>query len=73
MSFFDLLQEHPATELLQRFEQVETQDIDRALTRPKLSIDDFLCLLSPKISDSQLETLAGIAHRITSQRFHVGW
>jgi 2-iminoacetate synthase len=69
VSFFDLLQQHPAAELLQRFEQVENQDIDRALMQPKLSIDDFLCLLSPKISDNQLETLAGIAHRITSQRF----
>ncbi len=69
MSFFDLLQQHPAAELQKRFDQVVPKDIDRALTGSKLSLDDFLCLLSPKISDTQLETLAGIAHRITSQRF----
>lgn len=69
MSFFDILQQHPVAVLQQRLEQIERIDIDRALTRTNLSMDDFLCLLSPKISDNQLESLAGLAHRITSQRF----
>jgi 2-iminoacetate synthase len=69
VSFYQLLQQHPAADLQKRLERVELLDIDRALTREKLSIDDFLCLLSPKINDAQLETLAGLAHRSTSQRF----
>lgn len=69
MGFYDLLQQYPAAALQHRLDRVEPQDIDRALTTSRLSIDDFLCLLSPDISDAQLETLAGLAHRITSQRF----
>ncbi len=69
MSFYQLLEQHPANELHRRLAEVSTGDIDRALTRPQLSLDDFLCLLSPTISDSQLESLAARAHRITSQRF----
>ncbi len=69
MSFYDLLQQYPATEIQRRLEQVESRDIDRVLTNSRLTITDFLCLLSPEISDAQLETLANRAHRITSQRF----
>lgn len=69
MSFYDLLQQYPAADIQTRLDQVTPSDIDRALSRPKLSTDDFLTLLSPIINDTQLETLAGLAHRITSQRF----
>ncbi len=69
MSFYDLLQKYPAVDIQARLDQVKPEEIDRALARGKLSIDDFLCLLSPEISDQQLELLASQAHRITSQRF----
>lgn len=69
MSFFSLLQEHPAEDIRQRLAQIGSAEIDRALKRVKLSMDDFLCLLSPQISDRQLESLAAKAHQITSQRF----
>lgn len=69
MSFYNFMQQYPASDLKRRLAAISPADIDRALTQTKLSMDDFICLLSPKISDAQLETLAGIAHRITSQRF----
>lgn len=69
MSFYDLLQQYPPERLHQRLDQLPNGAIDRALNRPKLTPDDFLCLLSPQLSDSQLEALAARAHRLTSQRF----
>ncbi|WP_020675999.1 2-iminoacetate synthase ThiH [Geopsychrobacter electrodiphilus] len=69
MSFYTLLQQYPASDLKKRLYEISPEDIDRALSQQKLSVADFICLLSPKINNDQLETLAGIAHRITSQRF----
>lgn len=54
---------------MERCEQFTARDIDRALSCADLNLDDFLCLLSPQITDNQLETLANRAHRLTSQRF----
>jgi 2-iminoacetate synthase len=69
VSFYNLLQQYPAAGLKNRLDEISSADIDRALSQSKLSVDDFICLLSPKISPEQLETLAATAHRITSQRF----
>jgi len=69
LSFFDVLQQYPAADLVARVDRVEDADIERALSRTRPSIDDYLCLLSPRISDVQLETMAGLAHRVTMQRF----
>jgi 2-iminoacetate synthase len=69
MGFYNLLQQYPAADLHQRLSEINSGDIDRALTQAKLSTDDFLALLSPEINDGQLETLALKAHRLTSQRF----
>lgn len=69
MSFYQTLQKYPAADLLQRLAEIKPADIDRALTRTKPSIDDYLCLLSPTMDDTQLESLASRAQQITRQRF----
>jgi 2-iminoacetate synthase len=69
MSFLQQLQQYPQAELRERILTTSSPQIDQALRRPRLSMEDFACLLSPQISDAQLEQLAGEAHRITSRRF----
>jgi 2-iminoacetate synthase len=69
MSFLEQLQQYPQAELRERIMNATAQQIDQALRRPRLSLEDFACLLSPQISDAQLELMAGQAHRITRQRF----
>ena len=69
MSFLQQLQQYPQAELRERILSATTQQIDQALCRPRLTMEDFACLLSPQISDAQLEQMASEAHRITSQRF----
>lgn len=69
MSFYQLLQKYPLSKLQEHWDNARANDIDRALSVAKLSMMDFLYLLSPAISDSQLETLAHRAHQLTCQRF----
>lgn len=69
MSFLAQLQQYPQAQLRERILSATTQQIDQALRRPRLTTDNFACLLSPQISDAQLELLASQAQRITRQRF----
>jgi len=69
VSFYNLLQQYPAPELRERLEQTTSQEIDHALAKATISINDFISLLSPTMSAEQLELLAVRAHRMTSQRF----
>ena len=70
MQSFQLqLDQFPQDQLQQRILGATAQQIDQALRRPRLNMNDFSCLLSPGITDGQLETLATRAHQITRQRF----
>ncbi len=69
MSFLQELQQYPQTQLRERILATTPAQIDQALRRPRLSPEDFASLLSPQVSDDQLEEMASQAHRITSQRF----
>jgi len=69
MSFKHQLELYPQHDVLQKIAASTTKQIDQALRQPRLSIDNFLSLLSPSISDNQLENMAQQANRITRQRF----
>jgi len=69
MSFQQQLEHYPQTEIRQKIATTTPEQIERALQQQRLSIDDFSRLLSPNITDSQLELMAERAHRITKQRF----
>ncbi len=69
MSFQQQLDRHPQSAVLQKIETATRQQIDRALQCHSLDSNDFAYLLSPNITDSQLEVLARRANQITRQRF----
>ena len=69
MSFQQQLALYPEADILQRITATTKDDIDRALRQPRLSVDNFIHLLSPDISDKQLENMAQQANRLTRQRF----
>ena len=69
MSFQQQLQLYPQDEIIREIITTTPQQIDRALQQQRVTIDDFATLLSPEITDTQLEQLAQCAHRITKQRF----
>lgn len=69
MTFLEQLEVFPQQELRQQILAASPHQIDQALRKPKLHMADFASLLSPSISDAQLERLANQAHCITSQRF----
>ena len=69
MSFKQQLALYPQAEVVEKITATTASQIDGALRQPRLSCDNFLHLLSPNISDAQLENMAQQAHRITRQRF----
>lgn len=69
MSFLQQLKQYPQAEIREQIAAATPQQIEQALRRPRLSIEDFACLLSPNLSGSQLEQMAARSHRITQQRF----
>ncbi|PLX91087.1 MAG: 2-iminoacetate synthase ThiH [Desulfuromonas sp.] len=69
MSFLEQLNSYPARELKDRIESIQQSQIDAALKSSRIGIEEFICLLSPRMDDTQLETLAASAHRLTTQRF----
>lgn len=69
MSFFEQLQAYPEAELKERILATTSAQIDRALQGPRLRIEDFAALLSPAISNDQLEEMAQKANQLTRQRF----
>ena len=69
MSFQQQLDLYPQAEIENKIATTTPEQIDIALRQQRLSIDNFLRLLSPNITDSQLELMANRAHKITKQRF----
>ncbi len=69
MDFYHQLTSFPQAELSKRIRSASPDQIDKALNRNKITLEDFTSLLCPAISDTQLETLAVKAHRLTRQRF----
>ena len=69
MSFQSQLDLYPKDKITEKIARTSPADIDRVLQRQRLSIDDFAHLLSPNITDEQLELMANRAHQITKQRF----
>ncbi len=69
MGFKQQLEQYPKTETEEKIAGTTPEQIERALHRERLNISDFLRLLSPQITDAQLERMAQRAHRITCQRF----
>ena len=69
MSFQQQLDLYPQTEIEKKIATTTPEQIDIALRQQRLSIDNFSRLLSPNITDSQLEMMASRAHKITKQRF----
>ena len=69
MSFQQQIKDYPQAKIQQLIATTTPKQIDQALQQQRLSIDDFSRLLSPNITDDQLEVMAARAHRITKQRF----
>lgn len=69
MSFRTQLKLYPQAEVQNRIESALPVQIDRALQRQRISLEDFTFLLSPNITDTQLEQMARQAQKITRQRF----
>jgi 2-iminoacetate synthase len=69
MNFFHQLQAYPQTDVLSWINDASQARIDRALCQARLGLEDFATLLSPAISDDQLETLARRSQQLTRQRF----
>lgn len=69
MSFQQQLDSYPLNQIHDKIATTTPAQIDIALKQQRLSIDDFSRLLSPNITDTQLEQMAERAHRVTQQRF----
>lgn len=69
MSFQQQLEPYPQRTILPLITEATPQRIEQALQRPRMTMEDFASLLSPQLSDDQLERMAVRAHNITSQRF----
>jgi len=69
MSFEQQLQNYPQAEVRTQVLNATPQRIDQALRHARLTLEDFAALLSPQLTDGQLELMANRAHQMTKQRF----
>ncbi|PLX97910.1 MAG: 2-iminoacetate synthase ThiH [Desulfuromonas sp.] len=69
MSFLEQIRQYPKADVKELILGSTTAHIDAALARQRPRIEDFAALISPNMSDEQLECLAGRAQQITRQRF----
>lgn len=69
MTFEQQLQQYPQAEVRAQVLNATPERIDQVLRRPRLNMEDFASLLSPQLTDDQLEMMAVRAHKITKQRF----
>ena len=69
MTFYDQLSNYSRDQVQLRINQTTPEQIDKSLTKQHLSVDDFIHLIAPQISDEQLERMAQRSYRITRQRF----
>ncbi|NPA24756.1 MAG: 2-iminoacetate synthase ThiH [Deltaproteobacteria bacterium] len=67
--FREVLSRFPPQRIKELVAAATPERIERALSREQLTLEDFGALVSPRISDSQLELLARRAHRLTCRRF----
>ncbi len=68
MSFFDDIQKYPLADVQRQINSSTDADVQRALSREKITVDDFAALLSPAALP-HLEKMAQKAHRQTLKRF----
>ncbi len=66
--FYDELKKYDWNETTARIAAKTAADVERALVREHLDIDDFMALISPAAS-SYLEPMAQLAHKYTLERF----
>ena len=69
MNFYHQLQAYPQVDVERWIHEASPARIDRALRQARLGLEDFAALLSPAISDEQLETLAQRSQQLTRRRF----
>lgn len=68
MSFYDVIRAYDWDETAREIGSRTVSDVERALSVRRLSLDDFMSLLSPA-AEPYLEEMAQGAHRLTQQRF----
>ena len=68
MSFADIINQYDPQQLLAEIDNKTSQDVERALSVDRPTLEDFKALLSPA-AENHLEAIAAKAHRITQQRF----
>lgn len=68
MGFLHVLESWPRNRVEQLIEAAGPQDVDRALAREHLSLEDLAALLSPQ-AVPHLEEMARLAHRLTRRHF----
>ena len=69
MSFRAQLKLYPQVEIQDKINSAQPVQIDRALQQQRINLDDFAVLLSPNITDRQLEQMAQRSQKVTRQRF----
>ncbi|OCC15243.1 2-iminoacetate synthase ThiH [Dissulfuribacter thermophilus] len=68
MSFLEVIKEFHPKDVAQAIEAKGPEDVEHALGAKRLSLDDFMALLSP-CAEAYLEEMAQKAHAITVKRF----
>ena len=68
MSFIDQFRQYSWEEIKKSIYSATSADVERALSAPKRSLDDFIALISPAGSP-YLEHMAQLSHTITQKRF----
>jgi 2-iminoacetate synthase len=68
MSVYDVIQSHRREEVGREIARRSRADVERALGARTPGLDDLVSLLSPA-AEPFLEEMAGLAHRLTVQRF----
>ncbi|HWR07669.1 2-iminoacetate synthase ThiH [Sporomusa sp.] len=68
MSVYEELLKYRDLDFAAIFEQITDNDIQRIISKDRLTVFDYLTLLSPK-AEAHLEAMAQQAHRLTVQQF----
>ena len=68
MTFTSVIDQYPREQILEQLHSCSATQVEQALQAERLSIRDFMALISPAAQD-YLEPLAQRSHRITRQRF----
>lgn len=68
MMFSDILQNYDWAETTGRIMSMTSADVERALAKKKLSVDDFMALISPAAAP-YLERMAALSRHYTRERF----